>query len=423
MLTTYASWLSKIVTSIAQLYSVRILIEYLGLQNYAMYLILVAMLPWISLLDYGFGSAFQNKFSTNLNDENKISELKKNIISLQVILFLINIPVVFLITLISFNVIGENYMQSDSYFLYAVFIVYLLFSLNIITSLVYKVLYSLKMGHLSNIYPACASVITCLLLFCLNYFKFWDDEKLILSLLSLVVPALVMSVLSNVHILDMPKCKNFSIFNFNELKNIYKDAFTFLLFSLLVAASTNLDYFIISNTLDSIAIIEYGLLSKLFSFAYFFIYAHMLALWPKFSEEISKGNLQSIGFHLRKIYLYGVLFIVLFSLIFLIASDLVSKILTDSKVFFTYSGVLSFCIYYIVRTFYDGLSVAICSVNKQKFIVYYMPFQAVLGFLLQYYFSLKYGLEGVAFGQAISFLTIGIPLNILIYNFKIKSIF
>jgi O-antigen/teichoic acid export membrane protein len=420
MITTYISWTAKIITSIVQIYLVRILIEYLGLDGYAKYLIFTATLPWISLLDYGFGSSLQNKFSTTNNSIGDTSELRKLMLTIQCLLILINIPITILISYYIFRLTSISNSAPEVESFVSTLIILLIFSLNTSSSISYKVLYGLNRGYLSNIYPAASAIITLTALIIIHNFESNENGKLIYALLSLAIPSLVLSAISNLHILNTSSLKITLKHDPDNIKTISKNAFAFFIFSALVAASTNLDYFIMANTLQPSEIIEYSILSKVFAFTYFFIYTHFLTLWPTFSRIIPAGNFKKVHYHLKTSIVIGLLFTITATCIFITTKEYISSLISGEKISINTYGIIFFGLYYCIRLIYDIFSVIISSVSLHKHIIYYMPAQAAVGALLQYLLSIEFGILGIIAGLSISFLIIGIPCNIYIYNKHIK---
>jgi O-antigen/teichoic acid export membrane protein len=140
-------------------------------------------------------------------------------------------------------------------------------------------------------------------------------------------------------------------------------------------------------------------------------YAVLLTQWPKYTEFITEKRFDAVDSVTRKIILGGLCFIFISTIAIWIFKDLVTLLLTDSKLVIQDRTIYAFGIYYCLRIFGDTYAVIISSVNKIGIFLIYMPFQAAISVLSQVYLAKYYGAAGIVLGIAASFLVTATWIN------------
>lgn len=414
MFTTYCAWASRIVLAVAQLLITRLLVSYLGVDEYGFLAIILSFATWLSLTDLGFGSVLQNKYSEMTAKGELLPPLLQTLRFLQRLLVLFWVPFTFVLAIFAEIFISSiQWGGSKSYLLILIFS-FAGWALTAIYGINYKILYAMGKGYISNIYPAIASLISiCLLMFFL-FTKLNADNKFENALISLVLPNLLLAYFSSKAILnDKQPTKPIK---FEQIKPLVKPALGFAIFGLLVSCITNLDYIVMAKVLDEKSVAEYNMLSKLFSFAYSFFYSVLLTYWPIFSEKTCVNDFAYVKKIIKNILKkFLICSLGVFGIIYL-SKNLLSEILSNGMIELTLGPMLGFTIYYIIRGFCDVYAVTLACTNKTTVFLVYMPIQAVISVLSQFLLSQKYGLIGIPIGLSLSFVATALWINYLSFK-------
>jgi putative O-antigen transporter len=82
-----SNWISKILQAFLQIYTIKLLTVILGLDEYAIYTLLIALSGWIFLSDFGLGSSLQNFISECRVKNLDYNMYVGNTVSLAIIIF------------------------------------------------------------------------------------------------------------------------------------------------------------------------------------------------------------------------------------------------------------------------------------------------------------------------------------------------
>ena len=81
-----SAWSFRIVSALVQIISIKVLFNYLGMDRYAVYVILYSLLHWCNLFDCGIGNSLQNYISEARVKKQDYS--KYMTVALQIVVFL-----------------------------------------------------------------------------------------------------------------------------------------------------------------------------------------------------------------------------------------------------------------------------------------------------------------------------------------------
>jgi magnesium-transporting ATPase (P-type) len=162
---TGSAWGSRILIASLQLVSIRILLEGLGAERYAVFLLMNALMNWYLLADMGVGTSLQNYLSESRGDQ----EASFNYQTMSSILcagfFFIFLLILYLWSpwlsqtfLKKFDFISEH----EKYRIF--FVSGIIFLISGMGAIAYKSWYAQYKGYLSNVIPAVAAVIAFLLI-------------------------------------------------------------------------------------------------------------------------------------------------------------------------------------------------------------------------------------------------------------------
>jgi len=404
-----AAWASKIVTAVGQVIIMRYLITYLGVNDYSTFAVLASLAGWLALSDCGFGTAFQNTISIYRAQKTPHENLLVQARLIQFILVMFWIPLLILISFPASWYFFPNAHITASKLIIIVIISNLLWMCNAVASIAYKILYSMQLGVLANIYPAIGSIISLCAIIQLTMYDF-GKEKLLIAIIAYVTPMTLSAILANVHL------KTSYIFCYDKRfwSNVYAVsacALRFFGFSLLVSGVTGLDYLIMSQILQPINIATYTVISKVFTFVYFLYYSILTAMWPIVTELMTLNNYKEVKRHVINALAIGLLIIIIFTGLFIYFKNVIISILTGGKISISTQSIVFFGGYYLLRVWGDAFAVVIASINKVRIFYIFMPFQAVISAGGQYILGQRYGIDGIILGTAISFALTAVWIN------------
>jgi len=413
-LVALSSWLNKIISISIQIISLSILAHYLSIENFAKYLIIISLVPWFQLLDFGFGSAFQNKISEKLiNNENYESYISTYVLICSLILFIGIIVSPLIGYLISVLLNNEDNKKNIELLIYSgCSIMFIAIS---IANSIQKLLYSLNKGILANLYMSITSVTSVLLLILINKIFHSSDNKLELSLFAYGAPIFI-SIFFGLIYICINYFKKFKIReHYNNIKELWKVASKFFLLGIFSSLVLNIDYIIMSRNLNAAQIGEYGILYKFFFTAFSLYVGLSAAVWPRFTQlYYSKkgGEIKRIidNFH-RISFVLMAIFTAFFSYFY---TDVMKIIAPKMSIKFDIYLITSFAFYILIRIWTESYSVALQAINKIDPIIFALPFQSFISITCQWYLSILFGPIGIVLGLILSFLlTVSwiLPLN------------
>ena len=401
---TASAWGSRIVSALIQIISIRALLSYLGEERYAVYVIAYSLSGWFALCDVGVGTALQNFISEcRARNENYNKYL---LAALQLI-------AAFLLIFIIILLIVSPFIQSGLFSKYVnlpeiqtiniIAVIGCVFIVTALANIVYKVYFALQKGYVSNILPALSMVLSMIIIVIINEYS-TVRNSILLALLAFSLPQLLIALFPFFKIF-----RNFfkEIFNFdsNTIKQLFIRAAKFSGFAVMAAMTLQIDYLIMSQTVDPSGITAYNIFGRFFLVLMFIHSALLAASWPLSNEMFNRGEYAGIKIMLRKYLLFGFAIISLGSFFVYLFSDLIIKILAPetfintSTIFF-----ILFASYFLLRVLSDTFAMFLQSINAIRVFWIFIPFQALISFAAQLYLSSKYGIHGILGGLIISFI-------------------
>jgi O-antigen/teichoic acid export membrane protein len=414
-----SAWISRIITALIGIISVRTLLLYLGEERYAVYAIVYSLSGWFALCDFGIAAALQNFISECRARNESYQKYIRAALQIALILIFCFAAVMFLISpfaqeklLSKFTNISE--VKNTNILL----IVGYILILSAFTNIAYRAYYAFQKGYVSNILPAIASIIAmCLIVLCNAYFPI--RENILTALLIFTLPQLCAAFILSAKIFGS-EIKNIFKVNRVIVKELIIRALKFGGSSIMGALTIQMDYIIMSQTLNSIDIATYNILNKFFSLFLFIHAAILSAAWPVFNELFNSGKLSIIKNMVFKYILFGFCIIISGTiLMYLFADNIIMFLAPNTPIYACTYLFFLFGIYYLLRIWSDTFALFLQSINILQIIWIVSPIQAVISCLAQYWFSLKYGIGGILTGLILSFLF----SSCLILPYKMKQLF
>jgi Membrane protein involved in the export of O-antigen and teichoic acid len=398
-----SAWGSRIVSASIQIISIRVLLTYLGEERYAVYVIAYSLSAWFSLCDCGIGMALQNFISESRAKNQSYDKYLKSTLQLITVLFFIFAVILFFVSPIAQNKLFEKFdsiLELQKINLIA--IIGCILIATALVNIVYRVYYALQKGYVSNILPAFSMIISMIAIVLLN--RYYPVRGSILAaLIVFTIPQLIVAFFPFIKIFK----KFFSgifIADSETLKKLALRSAKFWGFAIMSAATLQIDYIIMSQTVSPEGITTYNIFNRFFLLILFIHSAVLAAAWPLCTELFNKGSYGQIKSMIMKYTLFGIGITISGALLIFIFSDFIIKTLAPEtslnppNIIFILFGV-----YFLLRVWSDTFAMFLQSINALRIFWIYIPFQAIISISAQYFLSLKYGITGILAGLILSF--------------------
>jgi len=398
-----SAWASRIVVVTVQIASVRILIGELGLEQYAVFALMISLSGWYALADLGIGVSVQNHLSESRAKGKAKEGYMATAGALAILLLIITIALLYFASpylgplfLKQFNILADH----DKAKLFATGGALLIGAS--IGGIAYKTWYAEQRGYWSSIVPAIASVLG--LGGVLLVGQSAATDKLYLSLIAYLLPPAVIPVLA----LMYQFASSFGrarIFEAGYFSNVLRRAGQFWFFGIMAAAVLQIDYVVLSQFLKAHDIATYNISTKVFGLAFFVYQAVLAALWPVFAEAIANTQWEAVEAQMQRTVSVGLIFMALSTMSLVWLMPLAFRLLAPTEQLAMSTGLIFLLgIYYMVRIWTDSFAMLLQSMSDLRPFWIYVPIQALISVAAQWVLAPIFGLYGVVFGLLASFL-------------------
>lgn len=416
--TSLAGWLSRIVIAISQLIVIRLLTQFLRVDDYAIFAILTGIAGWFSLADFGIGVGLQNTISElrakNIDYAHYLHSIGVFVIVLFVLSFLFSGLLAFIVG----PLVLKNFTHINEYEkMTALFIVSLLLSSASIGSIAFKIWFAEGRGYIANLVQALAAILSVLGLLALDITSV--QNKLLISLVIFLTPNCLFAV-GAVIFKVISKIKRGGCQDISGLKQIRRRSLSYWVFAAAAMGVVQVDYLVMSRFLMADDIATYNIVSKIYIFLFYIFSSVLAALWPVFAENISVGNWKTVSKFIRRILVIGIGFGLITAWIVSQTTPYLLSILAPGiGVNISVQFILLFGLYNIVRIWTDTFATVLQSANDYGVLLVAVPFQAVLSLCFQWYLVQKIGINGIVLGIILSFIfSVGwlLPLRVRLHT-------
>lgn len=403
MLVAASAWLSRLVTAAVGLLSIRVLIQGLGTDQYAVYAVLGGLQGWYLLADLGIGTSLQNHISERRAMERPYEDFIAIAGVIAIILMVLSIVLLYFASpfLAPLVMKGASYL-SEAEKAQHFFVVGLISVATCIGGISYRIWYAEQKGYLANIIPSVASLLSFAAVVAVSQSSL--AHKLYWSLIAAfgpagALPAAIFLKRIAGNVLQVRSVK------LDILWPLVKRGLKFWLVAIMAAGVLQVDYLIMSRFLTANEIVVYNLTAKMFALVYFVYTAILSAVWPVCAEAIAQNAWQQVTRLLSRYIIIGTVIIVAFTLILYFYLQPIVNILSPKEIVTVpVQFVIFFGLYQLVRVFTDTYGMALQSMSYIRPFLIYMPIQVLINVFLQWVLVAKYGVYGVIAGLSLSFL-------------------
>lgn len=421
--TVVAGWIGRLVAALAQFGAIRILTQMLGVEGYGAYAVITGLLAWFMLADFGLGSSLQNHISA-ARVENRHADAA--IWSTSIFLTLTTAILAALLALAA-PWAGPFLLKNSTVISrldaqLAFFAFGILVSGTAAAGIVLKILFAQYRGYWAHLITVLSAIIGVASLAIAEHYSM--SHRLVWAIVAFYLPGWLIAACAITIYLARNRIGTSKAINsdFRILIVFWKSAKWFLLFAILAAFTLNLDYVILSRTVEPADIAVYSIFSKVSTLVIALFASALSAYWPASSEAIRRGDFSSLRPIIRRALFIGIILTVGMTAGMLVFRGLIGRLLSpDMHLDMPILLVPAFFIYCLARIWTDTFSMVIISADKAWVQCIVAPIQAVLSLGLGYWGALHYGLTGYMAGLIASFaLTVAwvLPLYVKLGIFK-----
>lgn len=424
ILVAASSWLSRIISALVQVISIRYLIDILGDKGYAAFALLSGLTAWGALIDVGVGNSLQNYISEK-------RAAKKNydiyIVLSGFFCFFVILIALLLLWPLSVN-LSSHYLrgfssadiESKEFTFYIAFAIFIFTSFG---SILFKIWFAEQKGWLANIIIAISSLLGLLLVYIVYRYEFIKNINLMLIVFFGPV-ALISTSLFIAKLIKLARQVKYSSSIFKiVLYNLIRRSSGFWFFTFIATIVLQADYIVMSQKLEPKEIITYMIMMKIFGLVSFIYAALLQALWPVCVEYRIRRDWSALNLIVIRYIALGSFFVSACAfLIFSFRVEIISLISNEINSNISWLLVLLFGIYFVLRVWSDTFAMLLQSMNYLFPLWCLVPVQAIISVLFQWNLADKYGVYGMLTGLILSFVFTVVVVLPFAYKHKIREL-
>jgi len=402
---TVSAWLSRIIVALVQLVSIRLLLGGLGNELYAVIVILNSFAAWYLLTDLGVGAGLQNYMSEERAKGGNGSNYLVLSGLVSGVLLILFTGLLYLLSPFFSSIFFKSIVTLGSDEKSSIFFASGILSIGLaLGNIGYRAWYAQQRGYLSNIMPALASLIGLCLVWIIMGLPMEIQSKLLWSVMALGLPATILALASYcLQIVLIPKFNR--RFSRATLNNLIKRSLKFCFLNAMATAVLSVDIIVLSQYSSADQIVVYGITTRIFGFIAFFYTSLYAALWPHFTEAITKSDWASVMGHLRKTLFFSFGIVISSTLLLITFMPSISEILSpNERLDVPISFILLVGVYHLILAWVHGFAIVLQSMSDMRFLVFGSPLQPLVSITFQVIFVQLWGIHGITLGLIISFL-------------------
>ena len=389
-------WLGRGIQVLAQLATVRILIQSLGPAGYSVFAVLASLTGWLLLSDFSIGISTQNYISER---RASASEADDVIVTGAVLSCVSAVFFCFVVLAIgpwlSARLLANFAFLTPAQRTLAFYAVAFPGIGTALGGVAYRIWFAQHRGYLSNLVPAAGTIIGTGAIWMMRGDA--SASSVAANTAAYYAPLAILPIIALAFILS--RSIRHAKINPTLVRPLLKRSSRFWLSGLLAAAVLQVDYIIMAHVLTTRDIVVYSVAAKLFTLILFVYSALLLALWPVCSEAIARHDWHVVRAMIRRYIAFGVAFVLVASVGVAVTNHWIVRILApglDTPI--PMLVILLLGTYTVIRVWTDTFSTVLQSMNDLTLAVLVAPIQALLSVSLQWLGARWFGLPGLICG-------------------------
>lgn len=397
------SFLLKGISIFISLIYVPLLINYLGVEEYGVWLTISSIIGWFSFFDIGLGNGLRNKLTEAFAKNNNI--LAKEYISTTYAI----VSIVFGATLILFyfvnpflnwvKILNTSTVDKDKLTLLAQ-IIFTFFSLRFIFQLIGNIYQAKQLPAINDAIGPIGNIICLVVIYIL--IKTTNGSLIMLGFVLSSVPVLILIIMTliafNVFFKDLrPSIKSI---NFRHSKYLLSLGFKFFIIQVAALVLFSTSNIIISQILSPAEVTQYNIAYKYFSITFMVITIILSPIWSAVTDAYTREDYNWLRSTLNKLNKIGILFL-LVAIIQYILSDFFYKIWVGSTISIPVELSLALLFDTAWTCFSAPYNNYINGFGKLKLGLYIVTFRLITFIPLAIYLTQSIGISGIVWASLI----------------------
>lgn len=406
------SFLIKFGNIIINLLYVPLLINYLGTEEYGIWLILTSILGWFSFFDIGIGNGLRNKFAeAKAQGDIELARIYVSTTYATMSIIFLAVGLIFssIIPLFDWKVIFNTEAMSNNNLVYIVLVVFIFFILRFITQIISVILLADQRTALSSSFNLISNIIILIIILIVKYFL--PSSLLLLGLILSGIPVLVF-ILASIYLFKKDYY-NFrpgkSFIDFKYAKPIFNLGMKFFIIQIsgiIFFSATNL---IITQAYSPNEVTVYNIALKYFSVVNMFFGIILTPFWSAITDAFAVNDYNWIRETISKLK-YSAMVISGITLIMLFVSPTVYVLWIGKDLHIPFSLSVAMAISSLIYIFFSPYVHFLNGTGKIKLNTYLVVIQSIIYIPVVYIFIkiFNFGVPGIVYAS----LLCEIPLRI-----------
>lgn len=321
-LTALTAAISKVLSAIIPLITVRITLEYLGVELYGLWSAVISFFALFAFADLGLGNGLQTLLSQACGSEDTRLQEKIVFNSYAILTIVATFLIIAFIVVNPFinwvDIINAENTDVRGHVVAVVIAIVIPKLISIPLSLIQRVQLAYQEGYNSNIWQCIASLLSLVVIFTIYY---CNSGQLMMIWASSLIPVLIFILNSAVYYYHKKhKFFNLNYLDSNIIKSLLKNGSQFFVLSILTTAGLAIDTFIVAHVsnLDSAA--PFSILNRAAIMISMIVGMLCTPLWSANGEALARGEKEWVENNTRKMTKITLSFSIGFSLILLFCS-------------------------------------------------------------------------------------------------------
>ena len=401
--------LTRGITMLTPIITVRITLSYLGDEIYGLWSTVLAFFSLMAYADLGLGSGLQTELSRASALSNK-TEGKKLISTAYFILTIVSC--IFLgIIFFSFDKINwakiinaqttEAIKMSDI----VVFVILIPRIIGIPLAIIERTQYAMQEAYRASLWQMCGNILSLLLIVAVYFF---NGGRLLMIGISASVPVIIALLNMIVYFgKEHPELSpSFKLFDINIGKRLLKTGMDFFVLSIFTSLSLSIDSWIVAQLSDLSEVTSYSIFLRISNIVNIISLMLSSPLWAANGEALERGEINWVRNNTKKIANISLALSICFSVIIIVVAKPVLWILTDNSVKVSYFIILGMCLLNIAISYTNPFYMILNSDRIIKFqIVNYIIF-SLISLTLKFLLGSSFGIEIIPWIGSICYIII-----------------
>ncbi len=398
-------------------------LNYVGAEEYGIWLTLSSIVSWLSFFDIGLGNGLRNKLS-EAHALKRYEQSRRYISTTYASMILIAAFILILFYFINNVIQWKDFLSIKSLSNDRVQLLFLLivasFCVQFVVKIINSILTALHYSALSSMITFLGQLGVLIAVFILK--NFVAPNLIVLVLVLTAIPILVL-LIATLFLFKgklkyiSPKYKYIKISYLKTILNL-GGAFFIIQIGALVLFQT--DNFIISNVIGPEAVTEFNIAFKLFSLTTMISFIILTPYWSAYSDAWARKDfswMQKNIIIIRKIWVY----LSVATVILYFCSPFLYELWIGDSIEITNEVSFAMMIYSIVIAFQASHNYVINGIGKIKVQMYLMIGAAIFNIPLAFYLGNIYGIPGVIYSNVFFMLILGLTFYFQLNKLLLKS--